>query len=269
MTAIDRDDVVLEARDISHFYGGLSALKAVNLQVRPGEVVGLVGDNGAGKSTLLKILCGAVRPSEGSIFVDGHEVTFHSPRESRQRGIEVVYQGLALATELSIAANIFLGREPRRANLLGRMRVLDKAKMVADAETTLDSLGIEIDDVNVRCGLLSGGQRQAVAVARAVMWGSKVLLLDEPTAALAVAEQRKIEALINEVKKQSVGVVLVSHNLPEVHKLCDRVLVLLRGRMVGNLPREKVTPEELVRWITGVAVEEEPSELVERGAREG
>jgi simple sugar transport system ATP-binding protein len=264
--AVDRSDVVLEARGISHYYGSLAALLDANIQVRRGEVVGLVGDNGAGKSTLLKILCGALRPTEGSIFVDGEVVDFHSPRESRRRGIEVVYQDLALATELSIAANIFLGREPRRDNLLGRMRVLDKAKMVADAGTTLDSLGIEIDDVTVRTGLLSGGQRQAVAVARAVMWGSKVLLLDEPTAALAVVEQRKIHALIEEVKKQNVGIILVSHNLPEVHKVSDRILVLLRGRMVGNLRREDSSPEDLVRWITGVAVDEQASELVGKGA---
>jgi simple sugar transport system ATP-binding protein len=261
-TTIGRSNVVLEARGISHFFGSLAALQSASIDVSRGEVVGLVGDNGAGKSTLLKILCGALRPSEGSIFVDGEEVDFHSPRESRQRGIEVVYQDLALATELSVAENIFLGRERRRAGVLGRLRVLDRVKMAEEAEKTLSSLGIEIDNVNVRCGLLSGGQRQAVAVARAVMWGSKVLLLDEPTAALAVVEQRKIEVLINEVKKQNVGVILVSHNLPEVHKLSDRVLVLLRGRMVGNLRRETSTSEELVRWITGVAVEGDSSDAI-------
>jgi simple sugar transport system ATP-binding protein len=251
-------EVVLEARRVSRFYGGLAALQEVDLQVRRGEVVGLVGDNGAGKSTLLKILCGALRPSSGSILVGGEEVHFHSPRESRERGIEVVYQDLALATELSVAENIFLGRERRRPNALGRLRVLDRSGMAAEAEATLDSLGIKIDDVRVRCGLLSGGQRQAVAVARAVMWGSKVLLLDEPTAALAVVEQQKIGALIDEVRKQSVGVVLVSHNLRQVHELCDRVVVLLRGRRAASLRREESTPEELVRWITGVAVEGDP-----------
>lgn len=265
-TVMGRSEAILEARDISHYYGSLAALQAVNIEVSGGEVVGLVGDNGAGKSTLLKILCGALQPMEGAIFLDGDEVAFHSPRESRRRGIEVVYQDLALATELTIAENIFLGREPRRAGVLGRLRVLDRARMAAEAETTLASLGIEIDDVNVRCGLLSGGQRQAVAVARAVRWGSKVLLLDEPTAALAVVEQRKIEALINEVKKKNVAIILVSHNLPEVHKLSDRILVLLRGRMVGNLRREDSTPEELVRSITGVAVERDIAEPIEQGS---
>ena len=135
------------------------------------------------------------------------------------------------------------------------MRVLHRRQMAVDAQTTLSSLGIGITDVTARCGLLSGGERQAVAVARAVMWGSKVLLLDEPTAALAVVEQRKIESLVNEVRKQNVATLIVSHNLPQVHQLSDRVLVLLHGRMVGDLRRDEGSPEELVRWITGVATE--------------
>ena len=217
-------DAVLAARGISHFYGSLAALQDVDIEVRRGEVVGLVGDNGAGKSTLLKILCGAVRPTEGSLFVDGEEVSFHSPRESRDKGIEVVYQDLALATELTIAENIFLGRETRRRGFVGRrLRVLDRPAMAKEAGRALSTLGIGISDVRARTGLLSGGERQAVAVARAVTWGQKVLLLDEPTAALAVVEQRKIEDLVREVKKQDVGVILVSHNLRQVYELCDRV----------------------------------------------
>jgi simple sugar transport system ATP-binding protein len=248
-------DVVLAARGISHFYGSLAALQHVDIDVRRGEVVGLVGDNGAGKSTLLKILCGAIRPTEGSLFVDSEEVDFHSPRASRDKGIEVVYQDLALATELSVAENIFLGRETRRRGVVGRLRVLDKSKMAGESAKSLAMLGIGISDVKARTGLLSGGERQAVAVARAVMWGQKVLLLDEPTAALAVVEQRKIEELVRQVKKQNVGVILVSHNLRQVHELCDRVHVLLHGRVAGVLPKEQATPEELVRWITGVAIE--------------
>jgi simple sugar transport system ATP-binding protein len=246
---------VLEARNVSRYYGSVAALQNVNMHVNRGEVVGLVGDNGAGKSTLLKILCGAVRPTEGRLLVDGEEVTFHAPRESRERGIEVVYQDLALATELSIADNIFLGREKRRSGPLSALRMLDRQGMATDAKKTLDSLGIEIDDVDVRCGLLSGGQRQAVAVARAVIWGSKLLLLDEPTAALAVMEQRKIGALIEEVAKQDVGVVLVSHNLRQVVELCDRIVVLLRGHMVADLDTATTSVEDVVRWITGAAIE--------------
>jgi simple sugar transport system ATP-binding protein len=243
----------LEARGISQYFGSLVALHEVDFQVNSGEVVGLVGDNGAGKSTLLKILCGALRPTSGQLFVDGEEVNFGSPRDSRERGIEVVYQDLALSTELSIADNIFLGRERRRGGAVSRLRLLDRPTMAAEAKATLDSLAIKIDDVSVRCGLLSGGQRQAVAVARAIRWGSKLLLLDEPTASLAVMEQRKIGVLISEVTKQNVGVVFVSHNIRQVHELCDRVVVLLRGHVVANLPTEGIAAEDIVMWITGTA----------------
>jgi ABC-type sugar transport system ATPase subunit len=255
MSADTTQPPILEARAVSRYYGSVAALQHVDLTVHRGEVVGLVGDNGAGKSTLVKILCGAVRPTEGQLLVDGEEVSFTAPRESRERGIEVVYQDLALATELSIADNIFLGREKRREGALRALRLLDRQGMASEAKQTLDSLGIEIDDVDVRCGLLSGGQRQAVAVARAVIWGSKLLLLDEPTAALAVMEQRKIGALIEEVAKHDVGVVLVSHNLRQVVELCDRIVVLLRGHLVADLDAKTTTVEDVVRWITGAAIE--------------
>jgi len=249
---------VLAAKDVSHFYGSLVALDGVNIEVHRGEVVGLVGDNGAGKSTLLKILCGAVHPSEGGLHIDGDAVQFASPRESREMGIEVVYQDLALATELSVAENVFLGREIRRAGFLGsRLRFLDRAAMARQSEETLSQLGIGLSDVTARTGLLSGGERQAVAVARAVMWGQKVLLLDEPTAALAVLEQKKIEELVNRVRAEDVGVILVSHNLRQVSELCDRVYVLLHGQVICVLERDQITPEELVRWITGVALIED------------
>ena len=245
---------LLEARRIAKSYGNVTALAGVDLEVRPGEILGLVGDNGAGKSTLVKILCGAVQPSSGQLLVDGAEIPFSSPKHSRERGIEVVYQDLALAAELSVAENVFLGREHRRSGPLGRLRVIDRVRMAREAESTLESLAIEIQDVNGRCGLLSGGQRQAVAVARAIMWGSKVLLLDEPTAALAVMEAEKIGSLVTEVVKHGVGVVLVSHNIPQVHQLCDRIVVLLRGRVVAELRRGEGTVEDIVMWITGAAL---------------
>jgi simple sugar transport system ATP-binding protein len=239
---------LLECRGITRSYGSVAALSGVDLQVRPGEVVGLVGDNGAGKSTLLKILCGAVQPSGGELLVNGEPVTFRSPKDSRERGIEVVYQDLALATELSVAENIFLGRERRREGALRSLRILK------EASAALESLAIEIHSVRARCGLLSGGQRQAVAVARAVLWGSNVLLLDEPTAALAVMESEKIGQLVSEVAKRQVGVVLVSHNMPQVHALCDRIVVLLRGRVVADLRRDETNVQDIVMWITGAAL---------------
>jgi ABC-type sugar transport system ATPase subunit len=241
---------LLEARGVTRRYGNVLALSEVDLRVMPGEVVGVVGDNGAGKSTLVKILCGAVQPSSGHLLVNGEPVSFRSPKDSRQRGIEVVYQDLALATELSVADNIFLGRE-RRSSML---RILDRPRMAKEAEEALQSLAIEIHSVRARTGLLSGGQRQAVAVARAVLWGSNVLLLDEPTAALAVMESEKIGQLVKEVAKRGLGVVLVSHDLPQVHELCDRIVVLLRGRVVANLRRDEINLQDIVMWITGAAL---------------
>ena len=245
---------LLEARGISKNFGAVTALTDVNLEVRPGEVVGLVGDNGAGKSTLVKILCGALQPSSGQLLVDGSPVSFHSPKDSRDRGIEVVYQDLALAGELSVTENVFLGRERRKSGVLGRLHVIDRRGMAREADRTLTSLGIELANVTSRCGQLSGGQRQAVAVARSVMWGSTVLLLDEPTAALAVMEAEKIGLLVREVIKRGVGVVLVSHNMPQVHELCDRILVLLRGRMVAELQHGQTSVSDIVMWITGAAL---------------
>lgn len=245
---------LLEARNITKAYGNVTALTGINFRLGAGEIVGLVGDNGAGKSTLVKTLCGAHQPSSGQLLIEGQEVTFSSPKESRERGIEVVYQDLALANELSVAENIFLGREMKRSGFLGRLGTMDRKAMHASAVETLHSLAIEIKSVDARCGMMSGGQRQAVAVARAIMWGSKVLLLDEPTAALAVAESDKIAGLVAGVKDKGVGVILVSHNLPQVHELCDRVVVLLRGRVVTELRRGEYTVDDMVSWITGTAL---------------
>lgn len=250
----DNTTPLLEARGITKAYGNVAALTGINFKLFGGEIVGLVGDNGAGKSTLVKTLCGAHQPTEGQLLVEGEEVTFSSPKESRERGIEVVYQDLALANELSVAENIFLGREMKRAGFMGRIGTMDRKAMQSSAVATLESLAIEIKSVETRCGMMSGGQRQAVAVARAIMWGSKVLLLDEPTAALAVAESDKIAGLVAGVKDKGVGVILVSHNLPQVHELCDRVVVLLRGRVVTELHRGEYSIDDMVSWITGAAL---------------
>ena len=250
----DNTTPLLEARGITKAYGNVAAWTGINFKLFGGEIVGLVGDNGAGKSTLVKTLCGAHQPTEGQLLVEGEEVTFSSPKESRERGIEVVYQDLALANELSVAENIFLGREMKRAGFMGRIGTMDRKAMQSSAVATLESLAIEIKSVETRCGMMSGGQRQAVAVARAIMWGSKVLLLDEPTAALAVAESDKIAGLVAGVKDKGVGVILVSHNLPQVHELCDRVVVLLRGRVVTELHRGEYSIDDMVSWITGAAL---------------
>ena len=242
---------LLELRGLYKSFGAVQVLHDVDLAVHAGEVTALVGDNGAGKSTLVKCVSGIYTADSGEFRFEGRPVTIHNPRDAAHLGIEVVYQDLALATELSVAENIFLGRERRRP---GPFRLLDRPRMAREAEAALESLAIEIHSVRARCGLLSGGQRQAVAVARAVLWGSNVLLLDEPTAALAVMESEKIGQLVAQVAKRQVGVVLVSHNMPQVHALCDRIVVLLRGRVVADLRRDETDVQDIVMWITGAAL---------------
>jgi len=245
---------VIEARRITKRYGALTALQDVDLAVYPGEIVGLVGDNGAGKSTLVKILSGALKPTAGELFVDGETATFHSPLDARRRGIETVYQDLALAPDLTVAENLFMGRELKRPGPFGLIGSLDRRRMNQEARQQLDRLRIRIDSVTNRADALSGGQRQAIAVARAVAWGRRILLMDEPTASLGVEEQRKVAELVDEVRRSGVPVLLVSHNIPQVHEICDRIVVLLHGRVAAVLKTEEVDIEDVVMWITGVAL---------------
>jgi ABC-type sugar transport system ATPase subunit len=251
--AVEAPGPVMEARQITKRYGALTALHGVNLAIYPGEVVGLVGDNGAGKSTLIKILSGAIAPTSGRVFLNGEPTSVHSPLEARREGIETVYQDLALAPDLTVAENLFLGRELKRAGLLRLFGHLDRRSMNRQAREQLDRLKIRIGSVTDRADSLSGGQRQAIAVARAVAWGRQVILMDEPTAALGVEEQQKVAGLIQEVRQNGTPVLLVSHNIPQVHDICDRIVVLLHGRVVANLKKEDADIEEVVMWITGAA----------------
>jgi simple sugar transport system ATP-binding protein len=245
---------VIEARNIRKYYGSLVALDNVSLAIRPREIVGLVGDNGAGKSTLVKVLAGAHSPSAGELFVDGEPCTFHSPLEARKLGIETVYQDLALSTELTVAENMYLGRELHRRGLLGWLGAINKRAMSDASAKMLDELGIRIRSTKVPCRSLSGGQRQAIAVARAIAWGSRLLLLDEPTAALGVEQQHHVAELVENVRTTGTSVLLISHNMPQVHALCDRILVLYRGEVIADLNKADVTVEDIVMWITGAAL---------------
>lgn len=247
------DHPVIEARAITKRYGALTALRDVDLSVYPGEIVGLVGDNGAGKSTLVKILSGAIRPTAGEFYIDGQRATFHSPLDARRQGIETVYQDLALAPDLTVAENLFIGRELKRSGPLRLIGTLDRRSMNRRAREQLNRLRIRIEVTN-RADSLSGGQRQAIAVARAIAWGRRILLMDEPTASLGVEEQQKVAELVEEVRRGGVPVLLVSHNIPQVHEICDRIVVLLHGRAVADLKKEDVDIEEVVMWITGVAL---------------
>lgn len=244
---------VLEAEEITKRYGPVTALDRVSLTVDGGEVVGLLGDNGAGKSTLVKILCGAVAADAGRIRLNGQELR-PGPQEARRRGIETVYQDLALAEHLDVAANVFLGQERTRSGLWGRFGLLEWRSMRADSAKGLSSLGIEVPIFATPVGQLSGGQRQAVAVARAVLWGSALILLDEPTAALGVAETELVIHLIRRVRDRGIPVILITHDLPDALRVCDRLIILRHGRVATAVRTADTNLDEVVRWMAGAHV---------------
>ncbi len=245
-------EAILRASGISKFFGGLTAVNQVDFEVYPGEVVALLGDNGAGKSTLIKCISGVYRPEQGKVIFNGVDITGHAPADIRNRGIETIYQDLALAENLDVGANVFLGKE-RTRRLLGLIPVTDDSHMRSEAAQILQQLDIEIPSLKQRLLNLSGGQRQAVAIARAMYWQARLLIMDEPTAALAVPEQRKVLALIRSLRQQNIPVILISHTLADVMAVADRLVVMRRGRAVANLPRADATEELIVRHIVGTA----------------
>jgi simple sugar transport system ATP-binding protein len=249
---------ILEAREIVKTYGHVEALRGANFSAHAGEVVALIGDNGAGKSTLIKLLSGVAQPDGGEILFDGRPVHIGSPSEAQQLGIETVYQDLSLAPDLDGAANLYLGREQLRPGLLGRLGVLDKRAMRDGAVSAFKDLGVDIKDAVAAVAYLSGGQRQGVAVARAAAWASKVIIMDEPTAALGVVQSGRVLDVIRQVRDRGLTVVLISHNMPEVLAVADRVEVLRLGRRVASFTRDDATLESLVGAMTGaIQLEEE------------
>jgi simple sugar transport system ATP-binding protein len=239
---------VLEARRVTKHYGHVLALDEADFTAMAGEVVALIGDNGAGKSTLVKTLVGAIRPDSGEILVDGTAVQLTSPVDARRYGIEAVYQDLALAPDLDSAANLYLGRE---ISLLPVLHVLNRRAMRERAVAAFAELGIELPDVSAPVGTLSGGQRQSVAVARAVAFASRIIFMDEPTAALGVVQRGRVLDVIRRVRDRGVSVVLVSHNMPEVLAVADRVEVLRMGRRVATYEAAQASVDELVGAMTG------------------
>jgi simple sugar transport system ATP-binding protein len=242
---------LLEARGVVKNFGKVAALRGADFEVRPHEVVALVGDNGAGKSTLVKILAGVLLPDAGEIVFEGRPVEIHSPHDARDLGIETVYQDLALAADLDPAANLFLGRELMRPGLFGRLGFIDKGAMRRQGEAAFERLSVAIQDTAAPVATMSGGQRQGVAVSRAVMWASKVVFMDEPTAALGVVQTRNVLDLIRRVRDQGLSVVLISHNMPEVLEVADRIEVLRLGERVAQFERGDVTMEDIVGAMTG------------------
>ena len=244
---------LLQARGLVKRYGRVTALDHADFDLYPGEILAVIGDNGAGKSSLIKALCGAILPDHGEVLMDGKPIHFRSPMEARKAGIETVYQTLALSPALSIVDNMFLGREIRAKGIAGSLfRKLDKAAMQKIAREKLSELGLlTIQNINQPVETLSGGQRQGVAVARAAAFGSKVVIMDEPTAALGVKESRRVLELILDVKRRGLPIVLISHNMPHVFEVADRIHIHRLGRRLAVIDPKKYTMSEAVALMTG------------------
>lgn len=252
---------VVKVEDVRVSFGSIQALKGISLEIYPGEVVALVGDNGAGKSTLIKVISGALQPDSGRIYIEGEPVRLNSPAFARELGIETVYQELALAPDLDIAANLFLGKEQLRPGFLGRLGFLDERRMAEFAQNTMKRLNVPLNYVGQRVETLSGGQRQSVAICRAIAWKKRLVIMDEPTAALGVEESAKVLNLVREVKRTSTAVLMISHNMSHVFEVADRVVVLRLGEKVASALVKETSMDAVVSWITGSSVQGE----LERG----
>lgn len=251
---------ILQVKDLYKHFGGLVAVDHVSLDIYPGEVVGLLGDNGAGKSTLIKMISGVYKPDGGQILLNGEVVSFATPLEARRRGIETIYQDLALCENLDASANIFLGREKMR-HQLGIFRVLNRPHMLRESRQVLDQLDIRIPELRKPIRQLSGGQRQAVSIARAVYWNASLMIMDEPTAALGVPEQLKVLELIRTLRHQGVPVILISHNMQDVFAVADRVIVMRRGSKAGERRISETNENDVVGLMVGAEYSREIKQL--------
>jgi fructose transport system ATP-binding protein len=259
---MSQSEPVLKAAGLTKRYGRVVALDSADLELYPGEVLAVIGDNGAGKSTLIKAISGAVVPDNGKIWLNGQTVSFHSPMQARDAGIETVYQNLALSPALSITDNMFLGRELRKPGVMGKwFRKLDRKAMETQARQKLSELGLlTIQNISQSVETLSGGQRQGVAVARAAAFGSKVIIMDEPTAALGVKESRRVLELIQDVRARGIPIILISHNMPHVFEVADRIHVHRLGRRLCVINPGEYSMSDAVAFMTGA--KEPPAELM-------
>ncbi len=245
---------VLEARGLTKHYGHVVALDGTDFEVYPGEILAVIGDNGAGKSTLIKALAGALQADSGEIFLNGERIHFSSPHDARRKGIETVYQTLAVAPNMNIYENLFLGRELRRPNLFGSLlRMLDKKRMLQEATTHMQALKFDIQSMTQPVSTLSGGQRQGVAVARSAAFAQKVIIMDEPTAALGVKESGMVLDLIRKVRERGLPVILISHNMPHVWELADRIHIQRLGKRIAVIKPDEYTMSDGVAIMTGAA----------------
>jgi len=244
-------EALLSARNLTKRFGGLVAVDDVSVDIHKGEVMGLVGDNGAGKSTLIKMISGVYHPDGGEIYMDGQKVEIQGPRDARDMGIETIYQDLALAENLDVGANIFLGREIKQKYLGGAIYTLNRQKMREEAASVLKRLEIKVPSLIQQIRNLSGGQRQAVAIARSIYWNARLMIMDEPTAALGVAEQHRVLTLVRTLAEQGVPVIIISHNMQDVFAVADRIVILRRGKKVAERIAEETTPDEIVSLMVG------------------
>jgi simple sugar transport system ATP-binding protein len=247
------EGALLAGRGVTKSFGHVHALRGVDFEVPPASITGLVGDNGAGKSTLIGILSGVLQPDGGAILLEGQPVTLSDPQAAREHGIETVFQDLALAPDLEPAMNIYLGREIVRPGVLGRLSFIDRKAMRRQTSERLSQLGIDLPRLNRPVSYLSGGQRQAVAIARALIWARRILLLDEPTAALGVRQSRQVHDVIRRVRDQGMTVVLISHNIADVMALTDRIIAMRLGRVEAEFETARTSGDEVVAAITGAS----------------
>jgi simple sugar transport system ATP-binding protein len=241
---------ILSVRDVSKAFGAVQALSGVSFDVHPGEVVALAGDNGAGKSTIIKAISGVFRHDSGEILLGGKPIAFATPHEARENGIETIYQDLALADNLSIGENIFLGREPKRM-LFGVLPVLDRKRMAGAAQETMARLDFHVTRLDAPVAAFSGGQRQAIAIGRAIYWNARLVIMDEPTAALGVPEQRRVLALIKSLRTQGKGILFISHNLRDIFEVADEIVVFRHGEKAGARKPSETTHDEIVKLMVG------------------
>jgi len=243
-------EYLVETKNITKRFGGLTAVNNVSFGVQAGEIVAVLGDNGAGKSTLIKMISGVHQPDGGQILVRGKEVEIHSPMDALSMGIETIYQDLALAENMNVYSNIFLGREKTK-KVLGLFNVMDSQYMFDESQGVLDKLNISIPSLRNNVRTLSGGQRQAVAISRSIYWNAKFLIMDEPTAALGVAQQKLVLDLVKSLKDHGLGIIIISHQMHDVFAVADRIIVMRRGEKVGDLKKIETTPDEVVNLIVG------------------
>jgi fructose transport system ATP-binding protein len=245
------NDIVLKTEDLTKHYGGVHALEGANFEMKKGEHIAIMGDNGAGKSTFVRQITGVEQRTRGKVFFYGDEVNFAGPLDAREAGIETVFQTLALADDLDVPDNLFLGREKTKFNFLGPFRLLDYKAMRADTVAGLEKTGVKIPNIRNTIANMSGGQRQCVAIARTATFASRLTIMDEPTAALGVQETAQVENIIRTLKEAGEPLILVSHNMRQVMDLVDRIIVFRRGRMVADLKVNETNGEDVVSYITG------------------